>query len=801
MLISTKWLNEHIDAELSPAEIASRLTMAGIEAGDSIEIGSRWDNVVVGEITRIRPHPNADKLSLADVSTGDRTYSVVCGAPNIAAGQKVPLALIGAVLPSGLTLKRTKIRGEVSEGMICSEPELELGDNASGIMVFDDSAVPGTPIAAHLNLNDTILDLDITPNRGDCLSVIGIAREVSAIFDVPLRTPRFHLHENTKPVSDMLAVEVKDPDLCPRYCARCITGVTVQPSPLWLRRRLESCGIRSINAIVDVTNYVLLEWGQPLHAFDARRIKDNTIIVRRAVQGDRLTTLDEQEHTLDTGCLLICDTSAPVAIGGIMGGLGSAVAPDSSTIILESAYFAPPSITRTSRTLDVKTEASLRFEKGVDINGLIPAINRAASLIAELTGGSVCRGCIDICPSPLPDNPPIKLSVSKANAALGTELTADQIKNICVRLGMHPSVSNDTLEVSAPSFRYDLSQPVDIIEEIARIYGYDTIPETLPKAALAAGSQDYAVLFSATLRSILTAQGFDEAINYSFYSPSDLESMALTPGDKRSRPVPLINPLSSAQSVMRTTLVPSLMRNACDNLNNNIDTLKLFEISTVFISSDNPTPDELRRVACIMTGLRGGDLWNQDKSHVDFFDIKGVVETLFNRLRISPYRFCTGNHEPYLHPRRSQYVYISDSCAGSFGEVHPDVTDSFDIKVPVYVFELDFDLLSSYYAKDVSYRPFSRYPSIFRDLALMVDKQIPADDISSAIAEYKNSLITEYWLFDVYHGRNVPDDKKSVAYRIKFQSPERTLTDSEVNKVHDKLLNFLQKKLGVALRP
>ncbi len=802
MLLSINWLRDYITTDIPLNDLADRLTMAGIEVEEVIHYGQQWDNIAVGEIVEISPHPNADKLSLTKVSAGEKSYSVVCGAPNLHKGLKVPLALEGAVLENSIKIKRSKIRGELSDGMICSETELGLGDDSSGIMVLPDDAKPGMSLAESLGLSDTVFDLGITPNRSDCLSIIGLAREIAAIFNIREVIPDITVPETGSPVANEISVEINAPELCPRYAARVVSDVSIGPSPLWMRRRLETCGVRSINNIVDITNYVLLEWGQPLHAFDISMIKGNKIIVRRAAKGEKFVTLDEVERQLSEDTLLICNTEIPVAIGGIMGGLDSGVSPKTTGVLLESAFFTPSSISRSSSALELKTEASLRFEKGVDINGVIPALNKAAMLISQLSGGRILKGFIDKYPGPLNDNKPIMLSVKKTGKTTGLEIKAEEIKKILKRLNIHVSADNpETIQATPPSFRYDLCSDIDLIEEVCRIKGYDQIPVKYPKVTMSSCSRNKSFYLTSLIRDIFVAQGFYEVINYSFIAPELLRFLNLHKTDLRRNPVRILNPLSSAQSVLRTTLLPSLLMNLKENLNNKCKSEKIFEISNTFLlQPESNLPAESKRIAGLVSGYRYEEIWNQQQHKIDFYDIKGSVETLMDQLHIESC-YCLKNiEEPYFTPKKMLALYINDSVAGVMGEVHPDVLEKFEIETSVSVFDLDFDLISMHYSDTVSFRPFSKYPAIFRDIALIVDKEIPSEKVLETIRSFKHKLINDINLFDYYHGDKIAPGKKSLAYRIKFQSFERTLTDNEVNKIHDNMLSYLSREIGAELR-
>jgi phenylalanyl-tRNA synthetase beta chain len=802
MLLSFNWLKDFVKIDKTVDELSHDLTMCGIEVEEVIEIGSQWDNVIVAEIINVNPHPNADQLSLTLINTGSEKIQVVCGAQNIKDGLKIALALPGAELPGGLIIKKSKIRGEVSQGMICSETELGLGSFAEGIMHLSKDLIPGTPLKDALNLSDLVLDLAITPNRSDCLSVIGIAREVSAIYNLPIILPELSFRELTDSINDALKVEVKCPDLCSRYTARLINDVQIKDSPLWMRLRLENCGIRSKNNIVDITNYILLEWGQPLHAFDSNLINGSKIEVRKALADEKFITLDEISRTLPEQSVLICDNKSPVAIGGIMGGLESGIKNSTSSILLESAYFDPDTISKTSRAINLKSESSLRFEKGVDINNVVFALNRAASLISDLAGGIPLKGYIDAFSDTYKKQTNIDLKISKANKTLGLSLSYNEIKQIMTRLNMQiTNESPDLLTVTAPSYRYDINREIDLIEEIARIQGYDNIPVTLPKSILTTKQLNQNVSFAGKLREIAISIGYSEVINYSFISPENMAAINFKNTDPRNDPLKILNPISSDQSVMRTTILPSLLLNLKHNQNNNITNIKFFEISNVFLKGKKETNHiESKKISGIISGIRNSENWSVKNENCDFYDIKSTVETILDRLNIKEYIFTSDNKEPCYHPLKTLNVCLNNENIGSLGEAHPDILDNYEIENNVYMFELDFEKLLKYSSKSPKFITFSRTPSIYRDLALIVDKNIPAEKVLKTISDFKNNLICEIKIFDFYQGKNINKDKKSLAFRIKFHSENRSLTDKEVNKIRDKLVSYLYTVLGIELR-
>ncbi len=801
MLLSTNWLKTFISEDIPVHDIAYKLTMAGLEVEEILSKGDRWENIFVGEIFDIKPHPNADKLSIVKVSMPEQLFSVVCGADNINTGQKIPLALPGAVVAGGFQIKKSKIRGETSEGMICSEPELELGDDSSGIMVLPQNAVPGTIISNALNLSDTILNINVTPNRPDCLSVLGIAREIAALFNVNIAMPDHKLLEGHRSVKDEVSVDIVEPGLCPRYCARIIDNIRIEQSPLWMRKRLEYCGIRPINNIVDITNFVLLEFGQPLHAFDFEKLTDRKIVVRTPNQGETLKTLDEVERTLPEDVLLICSSSEPVAIAGIMGGEESGITAKTNKILIESAYFSPRSIATSSRKLKLKTEASIRFEKGIDINAVIPSLNRASALISEITGVKPYKDIIDNYPNPSSSQKPVKVPVEKVNSVTGLSLTTDKVKKTLEKLNFKIiEKQSDIFNVTAPSYRQDISIFEDIVEEVARIEGYENIPTTYPEVSLCFRANNMELKFASCLRSYFISQGFNETVNFSFYSPDMISIMKLPENDDRYRFVKILNPLSSSQSVLRTSIIPSLLVNLKDNMQLRNKTFKLFEIANVFYSKGTDSqPLEIKKIAGIMAGLKSEESWNKPGCPVGFFDIKGCLENLFSNINIS-YTFSKSPVQPFLYPNKSLNILTNNKTTGFLGQIHPDIVEKHDIETDIFVFELDFINLFKHYSNKIEYRPFSRTPSVQRDIALVVDDDIDAATVFNTIKSFKNDLVTDVSFFDYYKGPNIDEHKKSLAYRLIFQSDDRTLTDSEVNSVMDKLIVYLQKKLKAELR-
>ena len=759
--------------------------MAGLEVEAIEPFHFGLELVEVGSIQSIKQHPTVENLQVCKVQGSGGSLDVVCGAPNVAKGQMVPLALDGACLADGAEVSSAEIHGVFSQGMLCSEKELGLGGDASGIMVLDSNLSPGTPLAEALELDDVVLDIGITPNRGDCLSLVGIAREVAALFGLPWSLPPISLKETGPPVGTLTSVTIEDPDLCPRYAARVVENITIKPSPLWLRHRLEAQGIRAINNIVDVTNYVMLELGQPLHAFDYHRLDGNRIVVRRAQPNETFATLDGQKHELQPDMLLICDASQGVALAGIMGGLDSEIAPDTNTVLIESAHFQPTGTRRTAKALGMSTESSYRFERGVDPEGVLAALDRAAQLMVELGDGELAAGSIDVYPVPIGQES-IQLHVSKTNRFLGTDLTR---KEICKHLESIQlevrTAEDDLLIVDPPSFRADLSREVDLMEEVARLAGYDRIPSASPMARLASAKPAQDQVIRQHTKQLLATHGFCEIVSYSFISPQSVELLQLEEDDPRRRLLPLRNPLSEEQAVMRTSLVPGMLETAARNQRQNNFDLRLVEISKVFFSRGaEELPEERFNLCGLLSGRRRPLGWNEPAEGVDFFDIKGALEAIFLGLGVADIRWANTDLAPYLKPDAAARVFLADTCLGDLGEVHPKVLEDFDLKGPIYIFDIDFDLLMEKTVSLKTFKPLPRFPAVNRDLAIVVSGPVAAQDLLDYLEKHRPQYSESIILFDQYYGKQVEKGKKSLAFRITYRSEERSLTDLEVNEIH-----------------
>ena len=797
MNVSIKWLKEYVDFDLSPEALSERLLMLGMEIESIKQLGEGLDRVVVGRINTVDKHPQADKLVLCNVDVGSGADAqVVCGAPNAREGLVAPVALVGAQLPNGLTIKRAKIRGEESQGMLCSEQELAISDEASGLMELPDETQIGAPIVEALGLDDVVLELEITPNRPDCLSMIGVAREISVITENSLRLPAVNVQQGLTDINNLTNVTIEAPDLCPRYAARVIRGVKIAPSPTWLQRRLEAIGVGTINNIVDITNYVLMEYGHPLHAFDYHQLTENRIVVRRAKPGETLKTIDAEERELTPDMLVIADAENPVALAGVMGGFDSEITDQTVDVLLESAYFHPPSIRKTSKVLGMHTEASHRFERGADPEGVIPALNRTTQLIAEIAGGEICAGIVDVYPSKR-EALNIKLRPERANFVLGTEIAPDDMCDILTRLGFTVS---DTFEVTAPTFRPDVGQEIDLVEEIARVYGFDNIPTTLPRGDIPIPKVVPKEDLRERVKMYLLQCGMMEAMNYAFYHPDVFDRIRLESTDPLRQAVQIANPLSEDQSIMRTTLLPSLLANAQRNRNHQINDVQFFECSKVFIpNGTDEYPNEPERVAGIIAGNLGAGVYGDPLRPADFFDIKGVVEGMLGRCGVSNYTITHTDH-PAFHPGRRAEIHVEDKALCVFGEAHPEVMENYDLPHEAYLFELDFERLVDVVEPMKQFEPIPIYPSVNRDLAIVLDADTPASRPTEVIRSAGGELVSGLHLFDVYTGEQVPEGKKSLAFAIEYRSTTETLTDEIVDRIHGGILEQLERELGAILR-
>jgi phenylalanyl-tRNA synthetase beta chain len=800
MKVSLKWLEEYVDTTLPPADLANRLTMAGTEVKGWQVIGGNWENIVVGQIIAINPHPSADRLTLPTVDLGTEQQTVVCGAPNLKLGDKVAFAHVGAQLIDGhsgqvIRLKSAKIRGVVSSGMVCSEKELGISDSHEGIMVLPGGAPVGTPLVDYMG--DIIFDLEITPNRPDCLSVIGIGREVAALTGQKVHLPEVGYETAPLAIDRQISVDIVDPDLCPRYCASLITGVRVAASPRWMQQRLLACGMRPINNIVDITNYVMLEYGQPLHAFDYHQIRGKKIIVRRADDGEIIVTLDGVKRVLSRDTLVIADREQAVAIAGVMGGADTEVTEETTAILLEAANFNPASIYYTGNTLNLPSEARLRFERGISPELTIPALKRATQLIIQLAGGEAAKGLVDAYPGKQ-EPEPIRLSTGEVNSFLGVEFSIDQIKGALVSLGFdcQPAASASEVWVTAPYWRSDIHQPVDLIEEVARIIGYDQIPATMLGGPVPRQDPDPILTLKQDVRRSLVGYGFQEVLTYSLTSLELLNKLLPEPHPLEPAPLRLANPMTADQEYLRPDLRANLLAALSANRRHETGGIRLFELGRVYLPRPEDLPGEPEVLCGLLTGPRFEESWHGGGEMVDFFDAKGVVDGLLSRLGVEA-SFEPGEDES-LHPSKQAAIAIDNNIVGVIGELHPKVLDAFDISGAVYLFEINLTALLPFTPGHKLFQPIPRFPAIVRDIALVIDSGVAHRQVQHIITGFP--LVSQVALFDVYAGGQLPPGKKSLGYRITFQSPTHTLTDEEVNKVLEQILNKLSAQFGATLR-
>ncbi|MYH39914.1 MAG: phenylalanine--tRNA ligase subunit beta [Candidatus Dadabacteria bacterium] len=717
-------------------------------------------------------------------------------------GDKVAFAKAGTVLPStskfpeGVKIKRSKIRGEDSEGMLCSADEMGLSGGEDGIMILSSKAELGTSMSDQIGYDGVIFEVGITPNRPDCMSIFGIAREVSAILGENLQKPSFSIKEGEKSISERVTVEVEDTEACPRYCCRLIEGVRIEPSPSWLRERLEHCGIRSVNNVVDVTNFVLLEQGQPLHAFDCDKLDRGSISVRKAREGETMETLDGIGRELLVEDLVICSGDRPVALAGIMGGADSEIDDATSSVLLEAAYFSPVGIRKTSRRNGLKSESSSRFEKGVDINNVLFALDRAAELISRLSGGTVAQGLIDVYPDPVSPRE-ISLSVDRVCDLVGISTDSHEIAGLLEGLEFEVlSLSDDALLLRVPTFRVDIEREVDIVEEVARLLGYDNIPSVLPEVPMVAKKPNVITVMEKRLRDIFVSYGFLEAINYSFESPELLRTFGF------EESIHIMNPISRELSEMRMSLLPSLVKNVRLNLSRQNQDVRLFESGKVFYPKDmDQLPNEVKKFAAIATGKRAPEIWDGEK--FDFFDIKSVLERSLEVLSVDSridFESISPDHG-FLWPGKSSAVLVDGNVLGVVGELHPHLLEKLEISESVYVLELDLSLLSVVYTSfERKFSTLPKFPSIGREIALVVDDAVPVSDIISVIKKADSGIIENAWVFDVYKGNSLEKGKKSVALSLILRNRERTLTDEDANRVQQDVLKSLEKTIGAELR-
>lgn len=792
MRIPFEWLKDFVVINIEPQELAKRLTMRGIEVESLEEYAPSFRNVIAGEIVSIDRHPKADNLSICTIDNGSGIFPVVCGAKNISKGDKVPFAMIDARLADGAVIEKKELRGVTSFGMLCSERELGLSDDHSGIFILEDNAKLGEPLEHILGVSDVVFDINVPPNRGDCLSVYGIAREVGSILDQKIRILPFLLEaEETGNIADFISLDIIDPEACPRYVLKMIQGITIKKSPYWIRSRISKCGMRPINSIVDVTNYVMLEFGQPLHAFDYDRLRGNRIEVKLTHAPTVFRTLDGEERMLALNDLLICDGEGPVAIAGIMGGENSEITEDTKNVALESAFFNPYFIRRTARGLGIRSEASLRFEKGIDIDNVDFAAERAILFMHKFSGGKIVKGYREVYDKKELNR--IFVSFGRINEILGTAIEQRDIVGALRSVDLHVVKEEESgFLVSIPPFRYDINEYIDIIEEIARIHGYEHIPATTPVTAVKTLKRDKKENQSGIAKDYFKSAGFNELINFAFFSVKDIDNFFITSPDERASCVNIMNPISKDYEVMRTFIAAGVLKNIAYNLNRGAKSLRFFETGKVFYLNAEGFPVEYPAVCFAMTGREREYFWRDKYPEYDFFDIKGVFEGLVNCFGLDIH--IEKSVEPFLNPNKSGDVFVNDKKAGWIGEIKDEVLKFYEIEQKVYCAELRFDVIWKMSRLNVQYAPIPKYPQVTRDFTFLIADNMPVSYIIEKIKGV-SPLIIDVGVFDMFK-----KEMRSVSFRVVFQSFEDTLKDETVNAFQDIIIKEVTNIDGVMLR-
>ena len=804
MKVSYKWLKEYLDlSDVTPDELAEKMSRTGIEVDDVIYPGKGLSKIVVGETLSVVDHPDSDHLHVCQVNIGaEEPIQIVCGAPNVAAGQKVIVALHGARITGNAKIKKGKMRGQESNGMICSLAELGYSESvvskkyADGIFVLPAEAVPGTEVVDLLELDDAILDIDITPNRADALSMRGSAYEVAAIYNKALKFPEAPVSEKTGSVTDYIKVAVEDTNDAPAYHIQVIKDVKIAESPLWLQNKLMNGGIRPINNVVDITNYILLEYGQPLHAFDYDQIGSKEIIVRRAKENETMTTLDGVERTLDTDNIVITNGTAPIALAGVMGGLDSEITDGTVTVALEAALFNPVLIRKTAGKFNLRSESSSRFEKGINVATIRTAGQHAAELIHELAGGTIVAGTASVDTVEVKDTE-VVISLEKINRSLGTAISSGEVTAIFNQLGFASTFDGETFTVAVPPRRWDISIYADILEEVARIYGYDNLPETLPITPALPTALTPKQHTMRITRRFMEGAGLTQNISYVLTTAEKAREYAVE--DKEG--IRLAWPMSEDRSTLRMNLLSTLLDNAAYNVARKNTDIQFYEIGRVFFpSADSVLPIEAERLAGVMTGMAYQKDWQMAAEPVNFYHAKGVLDGYFETMGLSDQiRFEAAKDLKWMHPGRTAAVYLGDAYIGYVGQVHPATANAYDLK-ETYAFEIDFEAIIAAPKEVITQQPIPKFPGVTRDVALLVDETVTHQQIVKTIKENGGKFLKDVHLFDIYQGKGIEDGKKSVAYSMSFLNPEATLVDEDINKAFTKLVAALETECGAAIR-
>ena len=804
MKVSYKWLKEYLDlSDVTPDELAEKMSRTGIEVDDVIYPGKGLSKIVVGETLSVVDHPDSDHLHVCQVNIGtEEPIQIVCGAPNVAAGQKVIVALHGARITGNAKIKKGKMRGQESNGMICSLAELGYSESvvskkyADGIFVLPAEAVPGTEVVDLLELDDAILDIDITPNRADALSMRGSAYEVAAIYNKALKFPEAPVSEKTGSVTDYIKVAVEDTNDAPAYHIQVIKDVKIAESPLWLQNKLMNGGIRPINNVVDITNYILLEYGQPLHAFDYDQIGSKEIIVRRAKENETMTTLDGVERTLDTDNIVITNGTAPIALAGVMGGLDSEITDGTVTVALEAALFNPVLIRKTAGKFNLRSESSSRFEKGINVATIRTAGQHAAELIHELAGGTIVAGTASVDTVEVKDTE-VVISLEKINRSLGTAISSGEVTAIFNQLGFASTFDGEIFTVAVPPRRWDISIYADILEEVARIYGYDNLPETLPITPALPTALTPKQHTMRITRRFMEGAGLTQNISYVLTTAEKAREYAVE--DKEG--IRLAWPMSEDRSTLRMNLLSTLLDNAAYNVARKNTDIQFYEIGRVFFpSADRILPIEAERLAGVMTGMAYQKDWQMAAEPVNFYHAKGVLDGYFETMGLSDQiRFEAAKDLKWMHPGRTAAVYLGDAYIGYVGQVHPATANAYDLK-ETYAFEIDFEAIIAAPKEVITQQPIPKFPGVTRDVALLVDETVTHQQIVKTIKENGGKFLKDVHLFDIYQGKGIEDGKKSVAYSMSFLNPEATLVDEDINKAFTKLVAALETECGAAIR-
>ncbi len=803
-----KWLRQYVDIDVPVEEFTRRMIMCGFEVEDVEDRGAEVANVVVGRIIKLEKHPNADKLQICAIDVGgEKPLQIVTGATNVFEGAVVPVAMIGSKLPGGIEIKRSKLRGVESEGMLCSGQELNIDDGwyegaeVDGILILHEDCPLGGDVKAIVGIAEPVIDFKITANRAaDCMCVTGLAREAAVVLGKKLSEPINGYTEAGGSIADYVQVEIKDSSLCPRYMAKAVRNVSIEPSPLWMRQALAAAGVRPINNIVDITNYVMLETGQPMHAFDHRTIRGNRIIVRRASPGEKLLTLDEKERTLTGSMLVIADGEGPVGLAGIMGGEQSGIYDDTKTVVFECANFEWSQIRLTSRALGIRTESSARYEKALPQSLPEVALERALTLIQELNAGEIVSGVID-CRASVQEARKLKVEIPRITGILGQQIATERIVQIMETLGFGVALAGDTLSLDVPPWRQDVETWADIAEEVQRIHGYDSIPSIAPPGEALQGRRTRRQEQVYKLRNLLAGMGLNEALSYSFMAPQALDRLGLPEGDCLRDAVQILNPIGEDYSLMRTTMAPAMLRSIASNLSRKAQSVRLFELGRVYRPNPEGDPLELGGKYSLSTPAIETETLciGIADDNQDFFSLKGIVEALLARFGIVGVEFKAGA-AAYYHPGRSAEAWLGDCKLASLGQIHPDTAEAFEVGHAVLLAEVDVDGLLAFGSADEAIKPLPKFPSVTRDLAVSVDKLCPVGAMLETIRKAAKPLLEQVDLFDIYEGKQAGEGKKSVAFTMVMRAADRTLVDDEVNACFDTVVKALSSAFGAEIR-